>query len=115
LNVPRNNKSHQGRQKILSSLAGLGWFVCPVDPALKRWAIFKEDAAPTGLGNFWFGFLQRCRAYGAGENMAVEVKITTAIFELGREGDEHLVFKNETALQSNDCSLACACCRCGWL
>src|ERR1035437_2654938 len=29
-----------------------------------------EAAAPTGLGNFWFGFLQRCRAYGAGKTAA---------------------------------------------
>jgi hypothetical protein len=28
-----------------------------------------EDAAPTGLGNFWCGFLQRCRAYGAGKTV----------------------------------------------
>ncbi len=40
----------------------------------KRGEIFwqrTDDAAPTGLGNFWFGFLQRWRAYGAGDGGAL--------------------------------------------
>ena len=38
-------KSRQGRQGMLSSLAGLGGFVCPVDPALKRRAVLKARGA----------------------------------------------------------------------
>jgi hypothetical protein len=34
-----------------------------------------EYAAPTGLGNFWFVFLQRCRAYGAGKSVAAVTDI----------------------------------------
>ncbi len=30
---------------VLSSLAGLDWFVCAVHPALKRWAIFISPSA----------------------------------------------------------------------
>src|ERR1035437_6626583 len=32
-----------------------------------------EYAAPTGLENFWFGFLQRCRAYGTGKTILAAV------------------------------------------
>jgi len=69
--------------KNLSSLTGLGGIVLPVDPALKRWAIFKAGmagicvvgklepikaplgakySAPPGLGNFWFVVLRSCRS-----------------------------------------------------
>jgi hypothetical protein len=40
---------------------------CPSAEALGYFQ--RKDAAPTGLGNFWFGFLQRCRAYGAGKKV----------------------------------------------
>jgi hypothetical protein len=33
-----------------------------------RQSVNSNGAAPAGPGNFWFGFLQRCRCYDAGKN-----------------------------------------------
>jgi hypothetical protein len=48
--------------RVLAHGRGLG---ATPKPARGTRAPRTDDAAPTGLGNFLFGFLQRCRAYGA--------------------------------------------------
>jgi len=63
-----------------------------------------EFAAPPGLENFWFWFLQRCRAYGAGKI------IVAAVFFLRTENftQKHKVankFMHPALCISNDFTL----------